>query len=823
MPHEFPLLTDLLVLLLVSVPIAFICHRLRLPVMVGFMITGVLIGPSALRLIEDLHAIEMLAEIGIALLLFTIGLEFSLRRLVEMKRLVLGGGGLQVVLTILIALAIEKLLGKPMNQALFIGFLIALSSTALVLKSYVDRLEIDTLYGRASIGILLFQDLCIVPMMLLVPILSGQEGLSVANIALTIGKSVAVIGGIVFAARKIVPFLLYQVVRLRSSEVFIIFVVLVSLGTAWLTSHFGLSMALGAFIAGLVLSESEYSHQIVSDILPFRDVFNSVFFISIGMLLSLGLLAGNFPAVMIWLAAVIAGKAVIVAVVARLLKYSWRISITIGIGLAQVGEFSFILAKVGSAQNLLSQPEYQIFLAASILSMIATPFLIYAAPGISLTLESLLGKDSASTSKESEGRASEQGLNQHVIVVGYGMNGRNLSKVLHRLGIPYLVLELNAETVRAAAQGVPIQYGDAGRRQVLQHIGVEQAAMMVLAISDALVTRRTVALARELNPDLHIIVRTRYMSEVGELLDLGASEVIPEEFETSVEIFSRVLKRYGVSRQAIEQEVEDVRKEGYAMLRSTSLPIVEMNRLSEAFPAVASETILVGGDFISIGKTLKELDLRHQTGATVTAVVSDGNMEINPGPELRVEAGDILILIGNPEQIRTATEFIKEGRATIEATPRKTEADGRRLPARLVATGDSEQRPETRFMLPEPRTLRMARLSTPAKLGMAILLVVAALVVTGTLKLILPFTLYIVFAGAITMSVWISGIKGGILSLLSSVLIVNFFFFPPLYLLTLSSDDLWRLGVFGLALIVAVLMRKIAFAGRHPDSGSSLR
>jgi CPA2 family monovalent cation:H+ antiporter-2 len=686
MSHEFPLLADLLVLLLVSVPIAFLCHRLRLPVMVGFMITGALIGPSALGLIKDPDAIEMLAEIGVALLLFAIGLEFSLRRLMEIKRLALGGGGLQVVLTILIALAVGKLLGKPMSQALFFGFLVALSSTALVLKSYADRMEIDTLYGRASVGILLFQDLCIVPMMLLVPILSGQDGSSVANIALTIGKSAAVIVGIVFTARKVVPFLLYQVARLRSSEVFIIFVVLLSLGTAWLTSRFGLSMALGAFIAGLVLSESEYSHQIVSDILPFRDVFNSIFFISIGMLLSLSSLAQNFTAVMIWLAAIIIGKATIVAAVARLLRYSLRVSIIIGIGLAQVGEFSFILTRVGSAQNLLSQPDYQFFLAASILSMIATPFLINVAPRISFVLESLLGKGAPQSMEEREERASELGPRRHVIVVGYGMNGRNVSKVLHRLGIPYLVLELNAETVRAAAaQGAPIQYGDAGRRKVLQHIGVGRAAIMVIAISDTLATRRAVALARELNPDLHIIVRTRYMSEVGELLDLGASEVIPEEFETSVEIFSRVLKQYGVSRQAIEQEVEEVRKEGYAMLRSTSLPLVELNRLAEAFPTVASEAIMVGNGFISVGKTLKELDLRHQTGATVTAVVRDGVLEINPGPELMVEADDILVLIGKPDQIRTASEFLKEGKANIEAPAGKTEPDERRFstPAKL--------------------------------------------------------------------------------------------------------------------------------------------
>lgn len=669
MPHDLPLFTDLLILLLASIPIAFICHRLRLPVIVGFMITGVMIGPSALGFIKDAHAIESMAEIGVALLLFTIGLEFSLQRLMEMKRLVLGGGGLQVVFTILIVVAVEKLAGRPTNQAVFFGFLFALSSTAIVLKSYMDRMEIDTIYGRASVGILLFQDLCIVPMMLLVPMLSGQQGASAANIALTLGKAAAVIAGIVFTARTVVPFLLFHIVRLRSPEVFIIFVVLVSLGAAWLTSSFGLSMALGAFIAGLVLSESEYCHQIASDILPFRDVFNSIFFMSIGMLLSPGSLARNLPVVMIWLAAVIIGKAAIVAVVIRLLRYPLRVAVTVGLGLAQVGEFSFILAKMGVAQNILSQSDYQLFLAASILSMIATPFLINAAPKIGFALQSLFNQRHLRLDDVAEQTGAAHGLNHHVIVVGYGINGRNLTKVLHRLGIQYLVLELNAETVRAArAQGVPIQYGDAGRQLALQHTGVAQAAIMVLAISDPVMTRHAVALAREMNPDLHIIVRTRYMSEVAGLFDLGASEVVPEEFETSVEIFSRVLRQYGVSRNVIEREVEEVRKEGYGMLRSTSLPLVEMNRLAEAFAETSTETVFIGDDSPSVGRTLKELDLRNRTGATATAVVRNGNMEINPGPEFRIEADDILVLIGQPGQIGPAAEYVREGKAAARAT-----------------------------------------------------------------------------------------------------------------------------------------------------------
>jgi CPA2 family monovalent cation:H+ antiporter-2 len=662
MPNGLPLLDDLLILLVASIPIAFICHRLRLPVIVGFMITGVVIGPYGLGLIKDAHAVEALAEIGVVLLLFTIGLEFSLRRMVEMKRLVLLGGGLQVSLTIMGVAGLALLLGRSTSQAFFFGFLFALSSTAIVLKTYMDRQEIDTPHGKAGVGILLFQDLCIVPMMLLVPVLSGREGSSFTNIAIKLGTALAVIAGIILAARFVVPFLLHHVVRLRSQEVFIIFVALLSLGTAWLTSRFGLSMALGAFIAGIVLAESEYSHQIVSDVMPFRDIFNSVFFISIGMLLSLGALAANLLTALLWFGALVLGKAIIVLVVARLSGNSLRVGTMVGIGLAQVGEFSFILAKVGLEQELLTKPDYQKFLAASILSMIATPFLINLAPRVGYALQSKLSPGSPLDPQMEDIEAACHDLNEHVVVIGYGMNGRNLVKVLHRVGIPYVVLELNAEVVRQARElGVPIEYGDASRKDVLSHVGLLRAGILVLAISDPISTRRTVAIAREMNPDLRIIVRTRYMAEVEELYQLGANQVIPEEFETSVEIFSRVLREYGVSRNVIQREVEDVRKEGYQMLRSSSLPLAELNTIAEAFDSTGTETIFISPNSPSIGKTLGELDLRNQTGASVTAAIRDGDTRINLGPDFRIAEDDILVLLGQSEYLEKAVERINQG------------------------------------------------------------------------------------------------------------------------------------------------------------------
>ena len=655
---DIPVLNDLLILLLVSVPIAFICDRLRLPVIIGFMIAGIVIGPFGFRLIRDVHAVETLAEIGVVLLLFTIGLEFSLRRIVDMKRLVLWGGGLQVVLTTLLIIGVTYLLGRPLSQEIFFGFLFTLSSTAIVLKTYMDRAEMDTLHGKAAVGILLFQDLCIVPMMLMVPILSGKEGSSPVNIALTLGGALLAIVVIIAAARIIVPRALHYIVRLRSSEVFIIFVVLVTLGTSWVTAQFGLSLALGAFIAGLVLSESEYSHQIVADILPFRDVFNSVFFVSIGMLLSVTFVAVNLLPVLAWVGGLILGKILVALLAVRILGNSLRVSVMAGIGLAQVGEFSFILAKVGVGQGLMSDADYQTFLAAAIISMIATPFLIQAAPRIGYAVQSILSPHSLLEPTIGDFGVQEK-LKGHVVIVGYGLNGRNLSNVLQAVQVPFVVLELNPDVVSAAKErGVSIMYGDSTRKEVLHRTGLEHARIMVVAISDPIATRRTVALAREMNPDIHIIVRTRYMAEMSDLHELEANQVIPEEFETSIEIFSRVLREYGFARNVVQREADKVRHEGYQQLRLPSEPHIEAGAMAEALGTASTQTLFIDANSPAVGRALGELDLRRRTGATLIAAIRDGNSQINPGPDFRFAPDDIVVLFGSPEEIEMAIEVL---------------------------------------------------------------------------------------------------------------------------------------------------------------------
>ncbi|MGD9562660.1 MAG: cation:proton antiporter [Pyrinomonadaceae bacterium] len=670
--HTPELLGELLIILAVSVPVAFFCLRMKLPLLVGLILSGIAIGPYGFGWVNEIEAIEVLAEIGVMLLLFTIGLEFSLRRLREMKTLVMVGGGLQVVITVGVTAMLAVLLGRSMGQAVFFGFLVALSSTAIVLKSYVDRNEADAPHGRAAVGILLFQDISVVLMLLLVPVLGGDDVVSTTRIILDLGGSLLALVLLVLGAWFLLPPLLKQIAFLRSTEAFLLTVVLLCLGMSWVTSQFGLSLALGAFIAGVVLADSDYSNQVTAEILPFRDVFNSIFFVSIGMLLSFTTLLANLSAVIGIVVCLILVKALIVWGIIRVLGFPQRIATMAALGLAQIGEFSFVLARAGREQNLLPGNDYQMFLAASVLSMLATPFLIAFAPRLGYAIQTLFkdGSDvDIDNSEESIHMTSSGGLQQHVIIVGYGLNGRNLARVLRTVGIPYVILELNAEAVRKAKEkGEKINFGDATRREVLLHAGIENAWAMVLAMSDAPAARRTVHQGRRLNEKLHIIVRTRYVAEITELFELGADEVIPEEFETSIEIFSRVLHRYGTARSVIETQIERIRRQGYEMLRSTAMPPAErVPELGLALKAARTETIVLEEDSPVIGRSLGQLDLRGKSGATVIAVLRNGEATISPGAAYSLEAGDTLVILGTPEKIDLAKAIFKPAELASES------------------------------------------------------------------------------------------------------------------------------------------------------------
>ncbi len=663
--EEATILRELIILLAVSLPITFLFHKMKLPALVGFLITGVVIGPHGGAVITDTIVVERLAEIGVVLLLFTVGLEFSLADILRSGRQFLLGGGLQVLLTIAAVAGIAALFGFPVQQALFFGFLASLSSTAVVLKMYTDRAELDTAHGRLGTGILLFQDMAVVPLMLLLPILGqagGNADITPLSVLASLGKAVIGLAAVFYTARKLVPFLLHQVIRLRNREIFFLLVVLLCLGTAWLTYSFGLSLALGAFLAGLIISESEYSHHIVSDILPFRDYFASIFFISVGMLLQVRYFTEHWPLLIALSTALALVKTGLVTGTALALRYPLRSSLLAGLALAQVGEFSFLLAQQGAPYGLISGEVFQAFINTSILTLVATPFIMQAAPWFADRLHIL--------QPEAQDSPNICALTGHTIIAGYGLNGRNLARTLKATHIPYTVLEVNVDTIRRARdEGEPIIYGDITREDVLVRAGAPCARVIVFAISDFAATRLAIRHVRKLNPSIFVLVRTRYAAEVDMLKTLGADQVVAEEFETSIEIFSRVLHQYHVPGNIIANQINLVRFDGYKMLRGVSLDQEKIGRIAQLFAAATVDNVQIQPEHPAQGRSLQELDIRRNTGATVIAVVRQGEAITNPGPDLRLETDDILVLLGGHKELDAAVRMLTRSPEPEEEEP----------------------------------------------------------------------------------------------------------------------------------------------------------
>lgn len=641
------LLRDVVVLLAVSLPVVFLFQRVKVPALVGFLAAGLLMGPSATGLIRRPETANVLAEIGVVLLLFTIGLEVSLRELTRFGRTVLAAGSLQVLATIAVVALIAGAAGASQSEALVLGFVISLSSTVIALKTLVDRGELDSPHGRLALGVLLFQDLCVVPMMMLLPVLSGPAGIEPGRVLLVLGKASLVIAAVFYVARIAFPAVMRQVLRLRIRELFVGAIVLLCLGTAWVTAQLGVSLALGAFIAGLVISESEYSHQVIAEVLPLRDLLTAVFFVSVGMLVDVGFVAEHAPLVFGFAAGVIALKTLLGAGAVRAFHGSPRIALLVGMVLAQVGEFSFVLAREAAHRGALRPEIFQSVLGVSVLTMLFGPFVIAAAPALALRLfESRMRPDE---------EVAEPAVRNHVVVVGYGLNGQNLARVLRATAIPYRILDLNADMVRrAAAAGEPITFGDATRPNILQHARVPHAAVVVVAISDPVATRRVVSLIRQLNPGAAVIVRTRFVSEIEELYALGAEEVIPEEFETSVEIFARVLQRMHIPRNVIELQVDLIRGERYAMLRGLALTRRGVEDLRAILEASTVQTFRLAAESPAVSRSLRDLDLRGRTGVTVIAVVRDGQSHTNPPADFAFGAGDVLVMLGSHAELTAA-------------------------------------------------------------------------------------------------------------------------------------------------------------------------
>ena len=656
-----PLLSDIVIIFGLSIMVLFVFNRLRIPAIVGFLLTGVLAGPYGLGLIKAIHEVEVLAEIGVVLLLFTIGMEFSLKALLRIKKSILLGGSLQVLLTILVTFVLASLqIGRTFGESLFIGFLVCLSSTAIVLKLLQEKAEMDSPHGQTSLAILIFQDLIVIPMMLFTPLLAGMGGEIGQSLLILFAKGAGVIVLVILSAKWIVPQLLYQIARTRSRELFLLTVVVLCFAIAWLTSSVGLSLALGAFLAGLIISESEYSYQALGNILPFRDVFTSFFFVSVGMLLDVGFLVERLPSVLTIVLIILTLKTITAGFTTVLLGFPLRTALLVGLTLAQVGEFSFILARSGLKQGFLAGDIYQLFLAVSVLTMAVTPFIISVAPYVTdsvmrLPIPSRL--KSGLYPPESEKRG---GNNDHLVIIGFGVNGRNLSRAAAVAGIPHVIVDMNPETVRQERKsGKPIFYGDATQETVLHHADIDAARVVVVAISDAAATRRIIAIVRRLNPKVQVIARTRFLKEVKPLYELGANEVVPEEFETSVEIFARVLKKYLIPRDEIEKLISEVRSDGYQMLRSLSKDPLSLSDLTLNLPDIEISTLRVCERSAVDGKSLAQVELRKRYGVSILAIRRGERILSNPDADAHLLGNDVLVALGAPDKIAAAIRLFR--------------------------------------------------------------------------------------------------------------------------------------------------------------------
>jgi len=670
---DFTFFSQILIIFGLSVGVIYLCHTVRVPPVVGFLITGVIAGPYGLGLVSAVHEVEVLAEVGVVLLMFTIGMELSVGELVRLKRSVFFGGGAQVALTVGMFAALGLALGRPGPEAVLAGFLVALSSTAIVLKILQQRAAMDSVHGRIALSMLIFQDLAVVPMMLAVPFLAGKGGGAGLWLLWPTFKGVALVALVFVLARKVVPVVLYRIVQTKSRELFLIGTLALCLATAYLTAQVGLSLSLGAFLAGLILSESEYSLSALEGIMPFRDVFTSLFFISVGMLLDVGFLTAHLAAVSGATMLVLLLKALAATGAAYLLGYPLRPALMVGLSLCQVGEFSFVLARAGLAHGLLPDTGYQLFLAASILTMTLTPPLMAVAPALTRRVAGwpLVARMKPRPFEREMDRtgATQQQTSDHLIIAGFGVGGRHLARAAKNFGISYRIIEMNPDTVRhSAADGEPIVYGDASQTAVLEHVGLARARVLAVMVPDPASVRRITDAARRLNSSLHIVTRTRFLSELVPLLELGANDVVPEEFETSIEIFTRVLLRYLVPREDIEGFTDEVRAEGYEMLRSSDCGGEPFCTLNRRFPDLDVTALAVEPGCALDGRTLAEAGLRKTHGLTVVAVAREGEVMANPDGELRLLAGDRAYVFG-PRADITAKSGLFRGQKGREVIP----------------------------------------------------------------------------------------------------------------------------------------------------------
>jgi CPA2 family monovalent cation:H+ antiporter-2 len=648
-----------LILLSTAVLVVTLSRALRLPPMLGYLLTGIAIGPHALGWLPESAETRHLAEFGVVFLMFSIGLEFSLPRLITMRTTVFGLGGAQVLLSAAVGLAAAWLLGLGWKAGIVFGGALAMSSTAIVSKMLAERLELQSVHGRQIIGVLLFQDLAVVPLLILAPAMaSGAVDLAGA-LGSAVLKAALVLGVLLFAGQRLMRAWFHLVARQKSPELFMLNVLFITLGLSYLTDMAGLSLALGAFLAGMLISETEYRYQVEDDIKPFRDVLLGLFFVTIGMLLDLGTVLANLGWVSLLLVALVLGKVLIVALLGRAFRNQPSVALRTALGLAQAGEFGFVLLSQADGLKLLDGSTLQIVLAAMVLSMLAAPFLIHYTERI---VRTFCSGEWAHRAKELHDIAvRSMAADSHVIVCGYGRSGQNLARLLEHENIPFIALDLDPQRVKlAAAAGESVVYGDAGRREVLMAAGLGRAKALVVTFAELPSAMKILRHVQELRPELPVVVRTLDDADLDKLMQAGATEVVPEVLEGSLMLASHALMLIGVPLSTVLRRIRTVREQRYGLFRGFFRGVTDELGEEGDFGQPRLQTLFLGQNAAAVGKTLAELGM----GDLLVEVVSIRRRNIrgfDPQPETRLEAGDALVLRGAAEGLAVAEIRLLQG------------------------------------------------------------------------------------------------------------------------------------------------------------------
>jgi CPA2 family monovalent cation:H+ antiporter-2 len=651
-------LQPVLVLLAAAVLVVVVFRSLRLPPLLGYLIVGVVIGPHALGWITTTDEVSTLAEIGVVFLMFSIGLEFSLSRLMTMRRIVFGLGAAQVLITLLLVLGVALAIGASWQTGLVLGGALAMSSTAILAKLLAERFEINSPHGRQIIGILLFQDLAVVPLLILIPALGAPTEDFAATVGYALLKAAVVLTLLLFFGQRLMRAWFHVVARQKSSELFVLNVLLITLGIAYITEMAGLSLALGAFVAGVLISETEYRYQVEEDIKPFRDVLLGLFFVTIGMLLDVSIVVENVW-VSVLLVTLVIAKTILIFGLSRLFGAASGVALRAGLALGACGEFGFVILAHASGSGLIAPDILQPVLAVMVLSMLIAPFVIERSEAI---VRRWSATEWMSRAMQLHNIAVQSmTADEHVLICGYGRSGQNLARFLDQEGVPFIALDNDPQRIGdATAAGERVVFGDAARREVLLAAGLARARVVIVTYADTASALRILAHVHEARPGLPVIVRTIDDSDVEKLRDAGAAEVVADLMEASLMLASSTLMLVGVPLTRVLRRIRETRESRYELFRGFYRGMTDAAEGEDQALQPRLHSVLVTAGAQSIGKSMEDLDL-EKSGVEVTAIRRRNVRTAAPSPEMRVEEGDVLVLLGTETGVAAAEIKLLQG------------------------------------------------------------------------------------------------------------------------------------------------------------------